>query len=551
MSSLRVIPLGGLGEFGMNMMLYELPDAAIIIDCGMMFPDAATMGVDAVIPDMSYVVGIKDKVKGIFLTHGHEDHIGALPFLLEEVPAPVYGRPLTLGFIEDRLDEFGMLDDADLRGITPRTPIECGPFTVDPIHVTHSIVDAVGFALRTPVGIVVHTGDFKIDHTPIDDKATDLQRFASYGEEGVTLLVSDSTNAVVEGYSRSERTVSQGLDNVFNRATGRIVITTFASHIHRIQQIVDMAVRHNRKIFFVGRSVVENVATAEKLGWMHIPRHARPGHNKPQDERPEDVVIVTTGTQGEPRSALARIALGEHKGVSLEPDDIVIFSARAIPGNERKISHVIDHLYRRGAEVVQDAPPAIHVSGHGYSEELKTMLRLTTPKYFMPMHGSLRHLVTHAQLAETVGIDRKDIFVVTNGEVLEVGEENAAVSDERIPTGKVFVDGQAEEVASVVLRDRKHLAEDGFVIVVVALDMNRGVVTREPEIITRGFVHVDESEEILDEVRVQLIELLAESGHEELQDPEMVQEKMRAFLKRFFRKRLNRRPMILPVVWEM
>jgi ribonuclease J len=548
--NLRVIPIGGLGEFGMNMMLYELPDAAIVVDTGMMFPDTSTMGVDAVIPDMSYVFDIAGKVKGIFLTHGHEDHIGALPFLIEKVKAPVFGMPLTLGFVGDKLEEFGMLDGADLREITPRTPVECGPFVVEPIHVTHSIVDAVGFAIRTPLGTVIHTGDFKIDHTPIDRKSTDLKRFAAYGEEGVLLLVSDSTNAVVEGYSRSERVVGEGLDSIFNRVKGRIVVTTFASHIHRIQQIVDTAAKHGRKIFFVGRSVVENVATAERLGWMHIPREVRPGHAKPEDERPEKTVIVTTGTQGEPRSALARIALGELRSVQLDPGDVVIFSARAIPGNEKKITHVVDHLYRRGAEVIMDER-GIHVSGHAFSEELKTMIHLTSPKYFMPMHGNLRHLVRHAQIAQSVGIPKKQIFVITNGEVLEVGEEGARISTERVPVGKVFVDGQAEEVATVVLRDRKHLAEDGFVIVVVALDMNRGVVTREPEIITRGFVHVDESGDILDEVRQQLADMFTESGAEELQDPEIVQEKMRALLKRFFRKRLNRRPMILPVVWEM
>jgi len=548
--TLRVIPIGGLGEFGMNMMLYELPDAAIVVDTGMMFPDSATMGVDGVIPDMSYVYDIADKVKGVFLTHGHEDHIGALPFLIEKVNVPVYGMPLTLGFVEDKLEEFGMRDDADLREIEPRVPIECGPFTVEPIHVTHSIVDAVGFAIRTPLGCVIHTGDFKIDHTPVDRKATDMRRFAAYGEEGVLLLVSDSTNAIAEGYSRSERVVGEALDSLFNRVKGRIVVTTFASHIHRIQQIVDAAAKHGRKVFFVGRSVVENVATAERLGWMHIPRDVRPGHSKPEDERPEKTVIITTGTQGEPRSALARIALGEMRSVQLDPGDVVIFSARAIPGNEKKISHVIDHLYRRGAEVIQDEK-GIHVSGHGWSEELKTMIHLTSPKYFMPMHGTLRHLVRHAQIAQSVGIPKKQIFVITNGEVLEVRDEAASISTDRVPVGKVYVDGQAEEVATVVLRDRKHLAEDGFVIVVVALDMSKGVVTREPEIITRGFVHVDESEGILDEVRQQLAELFAESSQEELQDPEIVQEKMRALLKRFFRKRLNRRPMILPVVWEM
>ncbi len=549
--SLRVIPLGGLGEFGMNLMVYELPDSAIIVDCGMMFPDSSTMGVDAVIPDMTYLEGIRDKIAGIFLTHGHEDHVGAIPFLLASINVPVWGLPLTLGFVADKLVEHGIRDRCDLRLLEPRKAVEVGGFVIEPIHVTHSIVDAVGFAIRTPFGLVIHTGDFKIDHTPIDSRPTDLRRFAHYGEEGVTLLVSDSTNALVEGYSRSERSVGDSLDQVFSRARGRIIVTTFASHIHRIQQIVDASRRYGRKVFFIGRSVVDNVETAERLGWMHIPRDVRPGHNKPLDEDPAKTVVITTGTQGEPSSALARIAIGEHRAVQLDPGDVVIISARTIPGNERKLTHVIDHLYRRGAEVIHDDMPGMHVSGHACKEELKTMLQLTSPRFFIPMHGNLRHLVKHAQLAESIGVPKERIFVITNGEIAEIEGETGRVVEERAPTGKVFIDGQAEEVASVVVRDRMHLGEDGFVIVVAAMDMSTGKLAREPEIITRGFVHVDESPEVIEQIRTLLNEMFAESSAEELQDPEIVQEKMRALLKRFFRRKLNRRPMILPVVWEM
>lgn len=548
---LRVVPLGGLGEFGMNMMILELPGSAIVIDCGMMFPDASVMGVDAVIPDMAYVRSIREKIAAIFLTHGHEDHIGALPFLLEIASVPVYGMKLTLGFVEDKLEEFGMRAAADLREMEPRRAIEAGDFTVEPIFVTHSIVDAVGLAIRTPLGTVVHTGDFKLDPTPIDGLETDLRRFAAYGEEGVMLLLSDSTNAIVEGYSRSESVVGRTLEEVFARATGRIVITTFASHIHRIQQIIDCARKVGRKVFLVGRSLVENVETAERLGWIHFPRDARPGHNKPMDEPANRTVVITTGTQGEPSSALARIALDEHRGVQVEPGDLVVISARTIPGNERKINSVIDHLYRRGAEVIHDEMPGIHVSGHACREELKTMLQLVVPRFFMPIHGTLRHMVKHAQLAESVGIARSRITVITNGEVAEFDGESSRVVDERVPAGKVFIDGQAEEVATVVVRDRQHLAEDGFVIVVVALDMRSGGLAREPEIITRGLVHVDESAEVLTQMRAQVNEVLASSSVEERSDPEIVQEKLRAALKRFFRKKLNRRPMILPVVWEM
>ena len=548
---LRVIPLGGLGELGMNMMILELPGSAIVIDCGMMFPDASVMGVDAVVPDMSYLREIRDKVAAIFLTHGHEDHIGALPFLLEIANVPVYGMKLTLGFVEDKLEEFDMRSSADLRLMEPRRPITAGEFVVEPIVVTHSIVDAVGLAIRTPLGTVVHTGDFKLDPTPIDGLATDLRRFAAYGEEGVMLLLSDSTNAIVEGSSRSESVVGRTLDAVFAGAKGRIVITTFASHIHRIQQIIDCARRAHRKVFLVGRSLVDNVETAERLGWIHIPRDARPGHNKPMDEDASRIVVITTGTQGEPSSALARIALDEHRAVQLEPGDLVIISARTIPGNERKINNVIDHLYRRGAEVIHDEMPGIHVSGHACREELKTMLRLVSPRFFMPVHGTLRHLVKHAQLAEGAGVARERIVVITNGEVAELDGESSRVLEERIAAGKVFIDGQSEEVATVVVRDRQHLAEDGFVIVVVALDMRSGQLVREPEIITRGLVHVDESADVILQMRVQINELLAASSREEMQDPEIVQEKLRAMLKRFFRKKLNRRPMILPVVWEM
>ena len=548
---LRVIPLGGLGEFGMNMMILELPGSAIVIDCGMTFPDSSMMGVDAVIPDMTYLRGIREKLVAIFLTHGHEDHIGALPFLLEFAHVPVYGMKLTLGFVEDKLEEFGLRSSADLRLLEPRKAVQAGDFSVEPISVTHSIVDAVGLAIRTPFGTVVHSGDFKLDPTPIDGLQTDLRRFAAYGEEGVMLLLSDSTNAIVEGYSRSESVVGKTLENVFAGAKGRIVITTFASHIHRIQQIIDCARKVGRKVFLIGRSLVDNVETAERLGWIHFPRDARPGHNKPMDESPSKIVVITTGTQGEPSSALARIAFDEHRAVQVEPGDLVIISARTIPGNERKINNVIDHLYRRGAEVIHHEMPGIHVSGHACREELKTMLRLVSPRYFIPVHGTLRHLVKHAQLADSVGVPRERIVVITNGEVAEFDGESSRVLEDRVPSGKVFIDGQSEEVATVVVRDRQHLAEDGFVIVVAALDMQSGQLVREPEIITRGLVHVDESAEVLLQMRAQINELLAATSREEMQDPEIVQEKLRAMLKRFFRKKLNRRPMILPVVWEM
>ncbi len=549
--STRIIPIGGLGEFGMNMMVYETDHSAIVVDCGMMFPEPSVLGVDVVVPDMTWVFERADKIAGIFLTHGHEDHVGAVPFLLDKVKAPVWGSPLTLGFIEDKLEEFGGREGADLRILEPRRPVTAGEFTIEGAHVTHSIVDALAFGIRTPDGLIVHTGDFKLDQRPIDGRPTDLARFASWGEEGVLALVSDSTNAIYEGVSGSESVVASTLERLFSAARGKIVFTTFASHIHRIQQVVNQAERTGRKVFFVGRSVIENVETAERLGHMRVPRSVRPGVGKPGDLDPSQVVVVTAGTQGEPGSALTRIALDEHRTVQLEPGDSVILSSRTIPGNERAVTRVIDHLLRRGAEVLHDETPGIHVSGHGHAEELRTVINLVRPQHFIPMHGNLRHLIRHAQIAESVGIPKRNIFVITNGEVLEVDGSGGRVLEEKIPAGKVFIDHQLEEVAAPVVRDRQHLAEDGFVIVVVALNTNTGQLIREPEIITRGLLHVDASKEMLDEVRELLNSVVTEGSPEEMRDAEIVQEKMRAVLKRYFRKKLERRPMILPVVWEM
>jgi ribonuclease J len=547
-ATLRIIPLGGLGEIGMNLMVYEYGDEAIIADCGMMFPDAATLGVDVIVPDMTYLFDRPERVKAVFLTHGHEDHIGAVPFLVEQVHVPVYGMPLTLGFVRDKLEEFG-IEDVDLRPFMPRDVVDAGVFRVEGIQVTHSIVDALGLAIRTPVGTLIHTGDFKIDHTPVDGKRTDLARFAAYGEEGVLALMSDSTNALVPGHGPSEKSVGNSLVNIFANLTGRIIVTTFASHIHRVQQIVDAARKHKRKVFLIGRSLVDNAETAERLGYLRIPREQRPGANaKPSDYADHEVLILTTGTQGEPSSALSRMAIGEHKSVEIQKGDVVILSARTIPGNERAVSHVIDNLYRRGAEVLNWENASVHVSGHACEEELKLMLNVTRPKFFIPIHGTLRHLIHHARLAKSVGVPHG--IVITNGQVAEIAGDEIRVLEERVPYGKVFIDSEAEEVPEVVVRDRKHLAEDGFVIVVVAID-STGLVGREPEIITRGLLHVDESQDILAEVRAQLVQMLHACGPDELRDSDLVQEKMRALLKRYFRKSMGRRPMILPVIWEM
>ncbi len=543
MTNLRIIPLGGLGEIGMNLMVYEYGDDAIVVDCGMMFPDAATLGVDVIIPDMTYIFDNAAKFRAVFLTHGHEDHIGALPFLLDRVPLPVYGMPLTLGFVRDKLEEFA-IDDIELRALMPRDVVDAGVFRVEALRVTHSIVDAIGLAITTPHGTVIHTGDFKIDHTPIDGKTTDLARFAHHGEEGVLLLVSDSTNALVPGHGHSERWVGNSLERFFAKAKGRIIMTTFASHIHRVQQAIDLARTHNRRVFLVGRSLVDNSETAERLGYLRFPREAR-GLGTYEDR---NIVILTTGTQGEPSSALARMALGEHKQIEIVPGDTVIISARTIPGNERAVSHMIDNLYRLGAEVLTWDTADVHVSGHACEEELKLMLAVTRPRFFIPMHGTLRHLIHHARLAESVGVPHG--VVITNGQVVEIDGESLRVLEERVAHGKVFVDSEAEEVPEVVVRDRQHLAEDGFVIVVVAID-SEGKLIRDPEIITRGLVHVDASQDVLDEVRAMLAGLFERGTPDELRNPDALQEAMRAMLKRYFRKSMGRRPLILPVIWEM
>jgi ribonuclease J len=445
--------------------------------------------------------------------------------------------------VKDKLDEF-RIDDVDLRELHPRDVVDAGAFSVEAIRVTHSIVDALGFAITTPDGVLIHTGDFKIDHTPVDRQTTDLAKFAEYGEKGVLALLSDSTNALVPGHCPSEKSVSRGLDRVFASAKGRILITTFASHIHRVQQAIDLARKFKRRVMLVGRSLVDNVETAERLGYLRFPRDLR----STGTEADANLLILTTGTQGEPSSALSRMAIGEHKAVQIEKGDVIVISARTIPGNERSVGHLIDNLYRRGAEVVSNETSDVHVSGHACEEELKLMLALTKPRFFIPIHGTLRHLIHHARLAESMGVAHGT--VITNGQVAVIEDDTISVLEERVAHGKVFIDGEAEEVPEVVVRDRQHLAEDGFVVVVIVVGSD-GRLVREPELITRGLVHVDESQELLSDLRGQIHALLDETSPAEMRDSDGLQEKTRALLKRFFRKRMGRRPLILPVVWEM
>ena len=543
--TLRVIPLGGFGEFGNNMLIYEFGDDAVIVDCGTMFPESATLGIDMIIPDMSYVVANASRFKALFLTHGHEDHVGATPFLIERVPMPVYGLPLTIGLMRDKLEEFGLDAVADLRVLAPRDVVEVGAIRVEPIHVTHSTVDSVAYAIRTPGGTVIHTGDFKIDEQPVDGKPTDLERFQQYGDEGVLLLVSDSTNVLFGGHCPSERAVVPVISDIVERAPGRVLITTFSSHIHRMQQVMEIADRAGRRTQVLGRSMIRNTGTAERLGYLR--RRLLPWR---QDTGMDKSLLLITGSQGEPRSALARAAVNENKHLQLGPDDTVIFSSRLIPGNERSVGRLIDNLYRRGATVYAHEVPTIHASGHAYREELKMMFALVRPRYFIPAHGTLQFLTHHAELAKGTGMPSQNVLVITNGVAVDVGIAGLHKLPDPVPHGKVFLDSESEEVPTYVVRDRQHIAEDGFVIVVVAVDSN-GRLMRKPEIITRGVLHVDANQDVLARLSEQVAEIVEQSPFDERVDRDLLQDRIRSTLKRFFRKGYGRRPLILPVVWEM
>jgi ribonuclease J len=528
-----------VGEFGMNLMVYEFGEDAVLVDCGMMFPESATLGIDVIIPDMSYIFAAPSKFKALFLTHCHEDHIGAVPFLLERVPIPVFALPMTLGLIEDKLDEFDL--EGDLRAITPGEVITIGALRVEAFHVTHSTVDSVGFAITCPLGTVVHSGDFKLDPTPVDGRQTDLERLKEIGDEGVLLLLSDSTNVLVEGHCPSERSVGPTIGNIVDRAPGRVIVTTFSSHIYRMQQVIDVARAAGRDVEFVGRSMIRNADVAERLGYIRR-GHVASGRNHG--------VLLVTGSQGEPRSALARAAVGQNRRLELGPTDTVVISARIIPGNELPIQRLIDNVCRRGATVFAHEVPLIHASGHGYTDELKTLVQLLRPRYFVPAHGTLHMLVKHADLAVAAGLARENVRVVTNGFAVELDGRSIQVSPEPVAHGKVFIDSESEEVPLFVVRDRRHLSEDGFVIVVAVIDSD-GRLMRRPEIITRGVLHVDAKQHVLDQLRQEVASLIKEGTLDERLDRDLLQDHIRSTLKRFFRKRFGRRPLILPVVWEM
>jgi ribonuclease J len=549
--AVRLIPLGGLGEIGLNMMLVECGPDIIAVDCGLLFPDDEMPGVDFAIPDFSYLKERREAFRGVVLTHGHEDHIGALSYLLRDFPVPVYGTPLTLAIARHRLAENGLLDQADLRPYAPGDRIVIGGFTVEPIRVTHSIADGIGLAIETPIGTVVHTGDFKLDPNPVDHQQPDYARFTALGERGVLVLCSDSTNVGRPGRTGSETEVGQALAGRFAEAPGRIIVATFASHIHRIQQVLDLAAACNRRVALLGKSMVVNVAVAQELGYLRVAEDLILPLEDLAELPAQRQVILSTGSQGEPNSALSLIAAGEHKYVQAGLGDLVIFSSRVIPGNERVIGRVINALLRRGAEVLWEDVAFVHVSGHASQEDLKDMLALTRPRYFVPVHGEYRHLLQHARLAEGVGIPKDRIFLIEDGLGLEVTASGARVLGP-YPAGPVLVDGKGVgDVGTVVLRDRQLLAEAGMLVIALTIDRTSGSIVAGPEIASRGFVYMKEADALMDEVKTAVRDALASRQEPEVFDRELVGAMVRSAARRFINQRFQRKPVVLPVILEV
>jgi ribonuclease J len=554
--TLSIIPLGGVGEIGLNMTAFECGPDIVVVDAGLMFPDAEMLGVDIVIPDFSYLIDNRDRIRGVVLTHGHEDHIGALPFLLKEIDVPIYGTRLTLGFVKEKLREHDLDATARLVPVRPRDVVELGCFRVEFIRVTHSIVDGVGLGITSPVGRVVHTGDFKIDPTPVDGEIMDLRTFAEYGDRGTLVLLSDSTNASKGGYTFSEKEVRRGLEDIFGRAKGRIVVATFASNIHRVQQIVDVAVMHNRKVILNGKSMIANAQIALDLGYLRIPPDTWHRIDALKALPDHEIVMITTGSQGEPMSALSRMAANEHKHFQIRKGDTIVLSSKMIPGNERAIARVINHLFKHGADVFYEKVSEVHVSGHASKEELKLMLSLVRPKYFIPVHGEYRHLIYHAQLAKKVNIPEENIFILENGEVMEF-TGNSARRAGVVSVGRVYIDGKTAGstvdtgVDRVVLRDRMKLAHDGVVIVILGIETTSGKVVSGPDIVSRGFVFEDASQELLAEVKDVVMDTLTLMIPEAKGDWSLVSARVRSALKKFISKRMERRPMILPIIMEI
>lgn len=549
---LKIIPLGGLNEIGKNLTVFEYDKEIIVLDCGIAFPDEEMLGVDLVIPDISYLLKNADKIKGIVLTHGHEDHIGALPYFLKQINVPVYGTRLTLGLVEHKLKEHNILSEVTLKKVSPGDKIKFNDITVEFIRTNHSIADACAIAFHTPVGIILHTGDFKIDATPVTGEMIDLARFGELSRQGVTLLMSDSTNAERPGYTMSESTIGGTLDDIFRQnSKNRIIVATFASNIHRVQQIIDAAHKTGRKVAVSGRSMENIVSVAIELGYMKVPNGVLVDIDSIKKYNKEHTVIITTGSQGEPMSALYRMAYSDHKKIEITPGDVVVVSASPIPGNEKFISRVINELFKKGAKVIYESMADVHVSGHACQEELKLILGITKPKFFMPVHGEYRHLMRHAELATKVGVPEKNIFISSIGKILELSEKSAKLNG-TVTSGRVFVDGLGVgDVGNIVIRDRKHLSQDGLIVVVVTLSSTDNKIVAGPDIISRGFVYVRESEDLMQsakDIAQATIEKCVSKG---TVDWSSLKSEIRNDISDFLVKETKRRPMILPVIMEV
>jgi ribonuclease J len=546
---LRVIPLGGLGEIGKNMLLLECGEDMIAIDAGLMFPEEEMLGVDLVIPDVSYIEEKRRKFRAIFVTHGHEDHTGGLPYILRRVKAPVYCTPLTAGLIGVKLKEYRLLGETELRTILPGEQVQVGCFRVEPFSVAHSVPDSVGFAVRTPVGTVIHTGDFKLDHTPVMGQLTDLARLAHLGNEGVLLLLADSTYSEVSGYTPSERVVGDALNHIFTTSPGRVIVATFASLIARIQQVVDAAALSGRRVFVTGRSMIDNVQMARERGYLNCPREMLLNVNDLRRLPPEQVAIITTGSQGEPTSALTRMANGDHPHVQIVPGDTVVLSATPIPGNEALVYRTVDNLFRLGARVLYNRVADVHVRGHAAQEELKIIQALVRPRFFVPIHGEYRHLVLHSHLAQAMGVPEERTFVLVDGDVLELDGEEARVAG-RVQADYVYVDGLGVgDVDHFVLRDRLHLATDGMVVVILAVDKQTGRLIGRPDVVSRGVTSMEESEELRERTRDMVIAAL--EGSEHIAEWSVVNTAVKEAVARFLYDETHRRPMVLPVAVEV
>jgi len=546
---LNIIPLGGLGEIGKNMMAIRYQDTIVVIDAGLMFPEDELLGIDIVIPDISYLVENKDKVKAILLTHGHEDHVGALPYVLKEINPPIYGSKLTLGIVEGKLKEHN-LDNVKTNIVRPRDSIKVGPLEIEFFRVSHSVPDAMGIAIHTPLGVIFHTGDFKIDQTPVDGQVIDFRKMAELGEKGVLVMFSDSTNADRPGFTMSEKVVGNTFYELFGRCEGRIIVTTFASNIHRIQQVIDTAVKYDRKVAIVGRSMVNNVKISAQLGYIDIPENTLIEMEEINKYPPEKIVVATTGSQGEPMSALTRMATADHRWVGINSGDTVIISATPIPGNEKLVAKTIDLLFKQGAEVIYERDMGVHVSGHASQEELKMILNIIKPRYFIPVHGEYRHLMKHAKIAESLGIPRSRIFVAENGQIIEISKKKAHVAG-KVTAGKVLVDGLGVgDVGNIVLRDRRQLSQDGIMIVVVSINKENGEIVSGPDIVTRGFVYVRESEQLIENAKVKVREAMEQCARKNITEWAVIKSQIRDKLGKHLYEKTGRRPMIMPIIME-